>query len=95
MKKYLFSILHIIAFFLCYVAFGILIFWIFEVYIPLPVKIKNSSFVAIGTFFLLPIIGLACIKFDKVIKGNKQLGHLYLILWIIVVIRFVYIILTK
>lgn len=65
MKKYLFNVLHIVALFLCYVSFGILIYWIFKIDIPLSIRIKDSSFVAIGTFFLLPIIGLICIKFSK------------------------------
>lgn len=95
MEKFLFSILHVIALFLFYVAFGILIYWVFEIDIPFPVRIKNSSFVAIGTFFLLPIIGLICIKFSKVTRVNRALGYLYLALWMISVIRFVDIILTR
>lgn len=95
MKNSLFIVLHIVALFLCYVVVGILIYWIFQINIPLPTKIRNSSFVAIGTFFLLPVIGGICIKFCKVFKGNKPLGYLYLILWIIALARFLSVILTK
>lgn len=95
MKKYLFTVLHIIALFLCYVAFGILIYWVFQRHIPLLVTVKNSYFVAIGTFFLLPIIGIVCIKFSEVIKVNRPLGYLYLVLWMVAVMRFINIILTR
>lgn len=87
--------LHIVDLFLCYVAFGILIYWVFQRDIPLSLTVKNSSFVAIGTFFLLPIMGVVCIKFSEVIRVNRPLGYLYLILWLVAVIRFINIILTR
>jgi hypothetical protein len=78
-----------VTLFLSYAAFGILIYWLFEIDIPLSIEVRNSSFIGIGVFLLLPIMGMACIKFNEVIKGNKALGYLYLILWMIAIIRFV------
>ncbi len=88
MKNYLFIVLHLIGLFFGYCALGIGVYWLSNTDIPLSSEIKNSTYIALGTFVLLPIIGFICLKYGTGTVINKLLGYFYLSLWLVSVIRF-------
>ena len=93
-RSLLFALIHILALILAYSALGIVLYGWFKVALPLLPDIKNSNYLAAGTFFLLPVLGFVCIKYSNSIV-QRALGYLYIILWVLVIIRFLRIILSK
>jgi len=89
MKNYQFIVLNIIGVFFSYAALGMLIYWVFKVEIYLPLELKRSIYIAMGTVFLLPIISFVNIKFGNKRKVSILLGFVYLSLWLIVLVRLV------
>jgi hypothetical protein len=83
MKNYLFAILHIMGLFFGYCAFGILVSWIINIHFPFPLSLEKTVYIDIGTFVLLPIIGLICVRNGPYALINKVLGYTYLLLWLV------------
>lgn len=86
MKNLIFAGIHVLGLFLLYGALGVMVSWFFDYLLPLPAKLNNSVFFAAGVFIILPMIGVLSVKFEGW-KINKILGYVYIITWIIVIIR--------
>jgi hypothetical protein len=76
-------------------AFGVLVYWLFNIDILLLPEIKNSVYVAIGTFVLLTIAGIICILFKSYFHLNRIIGCAFILLWVIVVTRTIFILVNK
>jgi hypothetical protein len=89
MKNYIFIAINIVGFFFAYCALDVLVYWLFHEELYFPSEIQKSVFIPIGIIFLLPIISFANIKFANRPKIDRILALIYIILWLIVLIRFI------
>lgn len=90
----LFIIVHTLALFLSYAAVCIIIYHWFKIDVPFPETIKNSNFLAIGTFFLLPVLGVVCIRYHANFL-LRLIGYVYVMLWLLVMLRLLSILFNK
>ena len=86
MKKYRIQ-LHLLGIFLLYFAVGIAIYWIFTIEVPFGEPGVLAMPIAFGVIFILPVIGFISIKMHSGVL-NKSLGYLYMVFWLIAVVRF-------
>lgn len=87
-------VMHLFGVILAYLALGIDWFWFFQSYLPFPKSLMDSVLLAAGVCFVLPLIGILYIK-NHYFYLSKYVGTLYIVLWVITLLRFVDIILKK
>jgi len=87
MRTFLFICVHLLAILLSYSALAVVIYHWFKISIPLPEALDKSNYLAAATVILLPVLGFICIRYgnDRV---HKILGYIYLILWLLAMLRF-------
>jgi hypothetical protein len=86
--------INVLGLFLAYDAAGITIYHWFEISIPLPKTIENSNCLSIGTFIVLPILGIVSIRYQSFFLF-RMLGYVYLGLWLLALFRLLSIMFSK
>ena len=94
MKSVVFTIVHILALLLSYVALGVGLLWLTKIELPLPTVIDSSIYIAVGAFVMLPILAFVCIRFGKILV-TLILGWVYAFFWAILIFRFLFIIFNR
>ncbi len=85
MKRILLYLMQMLGLFLSYPAAGIFIYQCFKIDLPLNKDIANSKYLAIGTFFVLPVLGIINVL-NRANRLFRVLGYVYLGVWLLAVL---------